>query len=277
MSEKRKSPLKDPPPDAPFRFPGQSTAKQIEDVKEETIEMYALLTAAFSMILLTVWMAWFVDFKITLTNPVVPIIICVSIVPTLIYFFFMMVWLNNALKKRRQMRNLRLSFEAKFIVGQHLESLRDYEYEVLHDIPGNGFTIDHVVIAPNGIFAIETKSLRKEKGQQAPIDVEHGKISINGKDLGKHMVFYAAVHAHWLHEQIRNGIACEYPVQPIIVFPEWQVNGKKTGAHGAVVVLNHTELHDFIERKALGEKVLLKEEIGDLMYFLTTMARSAGD
>jgi hypothetical protein len=34
---------------------------------------------------------------------------------------------------------------------------------VLHDVPGHRFNIDHVVIGPRAVYAVETKSVRKPK------------------------------------------------------------------------------------------------------------------
>ena len=42
-----------------------------------------------------------------------------------------------------------------------LEDLRAQGYAVFHDIPGDGFNVDHALIGPAGIFAIETKTRAK--------------------------------------------------------------------------------------------------------------------
>jgi len=46
---------------------------------------------------------------------------------------------------RPQLRSLRLGREVELIVGQLLEKLRVKDFLVFHDIPGDGFNIDHVV------------------------------------------------------------------------------------------------------------------------------------
>jgi hypothetical protein len=42
-------------------------------------------------------------------------------------------------------------------VADVLEELRSEGYKPVHDIVGNGFNIDHVIVGPGGVFAIETK------------------------------------------------------------------------------------------------------------------------
>jgi hypothetical protein len=59
---------------------------------------------------------------------------------------------------RREVRALRLERDGEKDVGQKLELLRKKGYEILHDIIGNGFNLDHVLIGPAGIFTVETKT-----------------------------------------------------------------------------------------------------------------------
>ncbi len=49
-------------------------------------------------------------------------------------------------------------------VADVLENLRSYGYRPVHDIVADGFNIDHVLVGPGGVFAIETK-YRSGRGQ----------------------------------------------------------------------------------------------------------------
>src|ERR1051326_331627 len=42
-------------------------------------------------------------------------------------------------------------------VADVLEELRSNGYRPIHDIVGDGFNVDHVLVGPRGVFAIETK------------------------------------------------------------------------------------------------------------------------
>ena len=49
-------------------------------------------------------------------------------------------------------------------VADVLEELRSNGYRPIHDIVGDGFNVDHVLVGPGGVFAIETK-FRSGKGE----------------------------------------------------------------------------------------------------------------
>src|SRR5690606_40666248 len=52
---------------------------------------------------------------------------------------------------------------AERVTGMQLNRLVANGCIVLHDLPCGDFNIDHVVIAPRGVYAVETKSFRKPK------------------------------------------------------------------------------------------------------------------
>ena len=45
--------------------------------------------------------------------------------------------------------------------GQEPNSLTEAGYRVYHDLPAEGFNIDHVAVGRNGVFAMETKGRSK--------------------------------------------------------------------------------------------------------------------
>ena len=61
-------------------------------------------------------------------------------------------------KTYRLVQNLRQGRDRERAVGQYLERLRAHGAEVLHDIPGDGFNLDHVVMGSTLI--LRTLSLR---------------------------------------------------------------------------------------------------------------------
>jgi len=59
---------------------------------------------------------------------------------------------------------LRAGFDAALAVGQELDRLMREGAWVYHDVLGDNFNIDHVVVSPRGIFAIETKGALDRHG-----------------------------------------------------------------------------------------------------------------
>jgi hypothetical protein len=75
--------------------------------------------------------------------------------------------LSNVINLRRR---IRLGFEGERHVGETLNQLMLDGYRVFHDFlitdkPRSIRNIDHIVVGPNGVFAVETKTRRKVKGE----------------------------------------------------------------------------------------------------------------
>ena len=75
----------------------------------------------------------------------------------------------RSVKTIRKVRQLKLGRDGEKVVGQFLEELRAKGATVFHDIPANGFNVDHVVISPKGIYIIETKTYRKRDGREPTV------------------------------------------------------------------------------------------------------------
>lgn len=58
-------------------------------------------------------------------------------------------------------RKFRLGYEGELAVGQELNQLLREGYEVYHDFPADKFNIDHIIIGPAGVYAVETKTRQK--------------------------------------------------------------------------------------------------------------------
>ena len=62
---------------------------------------------------------------------------------------------------RRQVKTLnrlRQARDGEHAVAEYLDLLREDGCRVLHDIVGDNFNVDHAVIAPQGIYTIETNT-----------------------------------------------------------------------------------------------------------------------
>lgn len=150
------------------------------------------------------------------------------------------VWLVRSLTQlRRRRRQWREGMLAEIAAAQQLDRLQAQGCFVLHDIPAGDFNIDHVVVAPHAVFAIETKSRRKP-GQ--------GKASANVGYDGKRLLFpgwnetrpleQASAIAAWLAKYLRDETGESVPVIPVVCLPGWFVTLGKGSAGAAVRVIN---------------------------------------
>ena len=138
------------------------------------------------------------------------------------------------LRKVRRRSNLRLGWFGERYTAERLEKLQQEGYLVFHDVPCDGaqgpFNLDHVVLGPNGIFVVETKTRRKLKGEKG--DKNH-EVSFDGERLlwpwgaDKHGVEQARAEAKWLRHIIRESLGEDVPVAPILALPGWYVHEKR--------------------------------------------------
>lgn len=83
--------------------------------------------------------------------------------------FISLGWIVKDLwKTLHRVQRLRLGFDAEAATGEELNQLARRGFWVFHDVPGERFNIDHVVVGPTGVFAVETK------GRSKPIKSKEG-------------------------------------------------------------------------------------------------------
>ncbi len=158
-----------------------------------------------------------------------------------------------------RVRNYRLGLFGEQVVGHILDGLSSESIRVFHDMEvrdpgGKPWNIDHIVVAPGGVFCIETKTRRKpiqdaadgQKGHQLIYD-GHQIIFPKPMQPDRHGLDQAERNAQWLGEKLKSWNGCPVPVTPILVFPGWWVDAK---ARGPVVVLNPKGLVSFISNRS---------------------------
>jgi len=130
----------------------------------------------------------------------------------------------------RHRRNLWHGFRGERVVGEELNKLMLDGCLVYHDVPGEGkWNVDHVVIAPTGVYAIETKTRSKDRCAKDRKDYE---VIYNGKTLQYpnwtdiHGLDQAKANAKWLSKHLSNALAEEIKVTPILTLPGWLVTSR---------------------------------------------------
>jgi len=225
-----RSPLKN----QPMRIPGQSLQEEIDRKVDKFTDHAVLLGLAFFAALLE-WVKWF--FK----APPQPLVF--SGLAALVGVFVIM----KALKTRQQLRALRQGRDGEIVIGQGLERLRERGYRVFHDVGGNGFNIDHVLIGPTGVYSIETKTISKPPKGCCEIVYDGEKITVNGFTPDRDPIVQARAQAHWVKGFIKEVLTKELSVQPVVLYPGWYVKAPSYG--GEVWVLNPDMLPAFLKNE----------------------------
>jgi hypothetical protein len=225
----KRSPLKD----KPLRNPGQSVDEQRSDL------VYDKVLGPFLLALLVVLLAafeWWRHFSASPPQPWLYTIIA-AVVAGYSAWQIRQAW--------PQIDALRLAREGEQAVGQYLEHLRKSGYQIFHDIPGQGFNVDHVVIGPAGVFTIETKTWSKPLRGETRIVVDGERILANGMEPERNPIIQARAQATWLHGLLKESTGRAVPVRPAILFPGWFVECPPAG-QSDVWVLNPKALPAFL-------------------------------
>jgi hypothetical protein len=140
------------------------------------------------------------------------------------------------------MDKLRLGIDAELAVGQELDQLMRDGAAVFHDLPGDKFNIDHVVIAPQGVFAVETKGYAKPNRGGGTADAT---VVFDGKSLAfpdwssSKPIEQADRQARWLADWLTSATGEPVHVAPALALPGWYVERK---GRGPVLVFSGREL-----------------------------------
>jgi len=150
----------------------------------------------------------------------------------------------------RRARNDSLGFRGERAVGEELNKLMLDGCLVYHDVPGEGaWNVDHVVVAPTGVYAIETKTRSKDKCAKDRKDYE---VVYDGHTLqfpnwnDTHGIDQAKANAKWLAKHLSNALAEEIKSIPILTLPGWYVTSSVRPSGNELRVLNHKQIRSVI-------------------------------
>ncbi|MBU3666830.1 MAG: NERD domain-containing protein [Chthoniobacterales bacterium] len=145
-------------------------------------------------------------------------------------------------------RDCYLGFLGERAVGEELNQLMIDGWSVFHDVefddnPGaKSFNVDHVVVGPGGLFAIETKTRRKRKGSGGH------EVTFNGQALEypwgfeDYGVRNSQERAHYLSQWLSKKLQMDITATTVLVLTGWYV--RRTGKSG-LAVINDSEIPTF--------------------------------
>lgn len=240
MAKDTKSPLKD----KPLRNAGQSLDEEINRVIDAEVLTYYFIAGYTVLLAILEWYRWYSS------APYSPVFYSILALGAASYSAYRIIKVNRKVKTLKQGRN------GERAVGQHLEFLREDGSKVFHDILGDGFNVDHVVISPNGIFTVETKTYSKPSKGRPVIKQKGDELFINGTLRKPEIIVQAKAQANWLKNLLRDISGKEFPVQPVVVFPGWYI--EKDSKMADTWVLNPKALRTYIKNS---EPLLTPEEV----------------
>lgn len=232
MAAKNRSPLKD----KPLRLPGQSLAEERENLVEDAVGQPLMLALFLVLIAGLEWWRLYTQMK---PNPI------------LFSGVALIAVLYAAYRVRRaipRLKALRLGLEGERAVGQFLERLREQGFHVFHDVVGDGFNVDHVLVGPAGVFTIETKTWSKPATGNAQLTFDGESICAGSMAPNRDPLVQARSQASWVKTLLLESAGKKFEVRPVIVFPGWFVVNSP-GTFKDVWVLEPKALPSFLNNE----------------------------
>ncbi|MEM8562397.1 MAG: nuclease-related domain-containing protein [Pseudomonadota bacterium] len=252
-AKEKKSPIKAPP----LRNPGQSLDEEIDRLINDKGSQYAIIIVVPIMLAA---LEWYRSLTGATLNPLVFTIIAVICA----------MWgLYKLSQLRPRVRALKQGRDGEKAVGQYLEQLRVHGYRVFHDIVGDSFNIDHVIICTKGVFTVETKTYSKPARGEAVIRHQTNSIIIDGFDSGSDILVQAKAEANWLGTLLNEMSGKKWQVKPVVVFPGWYIDSRTAG--NDVRVLNPKALPTYIDNSPV---CLTQDDVSLLAYSLSRHVRN---
>jgi hypothetical protein len=258
--------LRSPFTDNFLRSPGESLNRRIMEINDRVTEnLVLLITTPILLYAIYISSLHFGNSELSTWT------FTVYIIAGICFIVYSLINLINFLNLRR---SYRMGYEGEIAVGQELNQLMRDGFRVYHDFPAGKFNIDHIVVGPSGVFAIETKARSKptSKDRKADAKVKYdGKCLLfsNGTDVQS--IEQAKRQAEWLAKWLRSAVGEAVKVRPVVALPGWFV---ERVASGGIRVINPKNFRSIAKPKA--GSILSESMITRIVHQLEQKCRVVG-
>lgn len=198
----------------PLRYPGQSLQEELDKLVDDQVIPYFIASAVLIVLAFNEWVRYFQD-----SRPQ-PEIMSIAAVLMLVVAF------SKLIKLKKKAKNLKQGRDGEKAVGQYMELLREEGCIVFHDILGDQFNIDHVVISEKGIYCIETKTYSKPDIKEPTVRFAEGNLDIDGLGRKNEILKQVQAASSWLKETLKETTGLDLEVKPVVLFPGWWIESK---------------------------------------------------
>jgi Nuclease-related domain len=204
-----RSPLKK----MPLRVPGQSLRNQTVDLALGRLLPALWLTSIACALTVQTWLEQKAGWRVSAGAYACATFVLAAVCALQFYYV------------GGRVERMRLGRLGELAVGQFLEQylIRDGA-RVLHDVVAGNFNLDHVVIAPQGVFVIETKTLTKPRRGNAQVTfAQDGTLRVAGQKLDRDPITQVRASGRWLSELLTESTGQSVTARGVVVFPGWFV------------------------------------------------------
>ncbi len=177
-------------------------------------------------------------------------------------------------RARTTIERLKLGRDSEREVGDAFDQLREWGYRVFHDIPGPDYTVDHLLVGPQGLFLVETRTGARPARGVGRIRYDGETLTVVGRRGDRDPIQQAMAQARWVADLVSDSSGRNCFVRPVVLFPGWFV--ERLARATSVWVLNPKTLPTLVEREP---RRLSAEDIqliaSHLSHYVSSGARDA--
>lgn len=204
-----------------LRQPGHSLREQREDQIYDLLA-YVAVGSALPLMLFALYQARLTG-STSSPTPNIGVYVAVGCVT-----LGLLIW--RIFRSVHRLRDLGLGLEAEVAAGQELNCLMSDGYFVFHDVPGSkAFNVDHVLVGPTGLFAVETKGRGKavtKNGNGHVVEVSEDRLVFPGWTETAPLA-QARLNAEWLGQWLTSAVGERIDAKPVLVIPGWYIERKR--------------------------------------------------
>jgi hypothetical protein len=222
---------KDRPPERfkLLRGPGETQRRRVQRA-DENLFFYFFGGAVAPLVIvgLALFLAVCLPKKLAVIGAVIAVVL--FILGTMWAIILLLQFLNRR-------RDDLLGYLGERAVAEFLEPLRESGFRIFHDVPcerrKKNFNIDHVVVRPTGVAAIEVKTRRKKKSRPG---FEEHVVTYDGQQLiwpwgeDRCGIDQVRAEADWLRDFIAKRTGLHIEPKPILAFLGCWVTERAAGA-----------------------------------------------
>lgn len=159
----------------------------------------------------------------------------------------------KTLRILRTISTTKRGLEGELATAQLLTPLLAEGWQLFHDLPMKRGNIDHVLVGPTGVYAIETKyrskrlSIKGKEGAQAEYD--GNAIRFAGGATEQLPVQQAQAVAGELSKWLHGKVGEQVSVVPVVALPGWFVRSTQRPTNGQAHVIN-PKAHGLFQKRA---------------------------
>lgn len=248
----KNSPLKG----KPLRLAGQSLQEEIDTIINDKALTYIIAPVFLLAAAAYEWIRYFQE------SPPSPLPLTIAALLVTGYS------IPKLIKFRKKVKNMRLGLDGEKAVGQELEKLRAQGCMVFHDIVGDNFNIDHVVVSDKGIFLIETKTYSKPNTVKPRVRYTKSQLIVDGLGDMSKIITQVQASSTWLKRMLEESTGKPFLIKPVVLFPGWYVESPNDSA---IWVLEPKLFPHYIKNK---KDILSKEDKKLAAYHISRYIRT---